>query len=556
MAVELQQFARRVTKISAQDNVAVALANLRAGDSIAMQGITVLVKTDVPIKHKVALRDFSRGDEIVMYGVTVGEATAPIQSGEVLTTANIRHSSAAFGDKKRSVVWEAPEVERWRERTFLGYHRADGQVGTRNYWLVIPLVFCENRNILALREAFEKELGVEPPQIYRSYVRDLVRLYRAGKADEIQQSELGEDMPGSQPAKLFPNLDGVRFLTHDMGCGGTRQDAQTLCGLLAGYIHHPNVAGATVLSLGCQNAQVSLLQAELQKRDRAATKPVLIFDQQQSNLESKMLSEAIRQTFLELIEANRLHRQPAPLSHLTIGLKCGGSDGFSGITANPAIGRVSDLIAALGGKSILSEFPELCGVEQNLIDRCTNEQIAGKFAGLMRTYAQRAEAVGSGFDKNPSPGNIKDGLITDAMKSAGAARKGGTSPVRDVLDYPEYATSPGLNLLCTPGNDVEAVTAQVGAGANIVLFTTGLGTPTGNPIAPVVKIATNSELARRMHDIIDIDTGKMISGMSNTEAMGDSILEEIIAFASGEVRTKAEQKMQEDFIPWKRGVSL
>ena len=214
------------------------------------------------------------------------------------------------------------------------------------------------------------------------------------------------------------------------------------------------------------------------------------------------------------------------------------------------------MIAALGGKTILSEFPELCGVEQNLIDRCTNENSAEKFATLMRTYAARAEAVGSGFDANPSPGNIKDGLITDAMKSAGAARKGGTSPVSDVLDYPEYATAAGLNLLCTPGSDVEAVTAQVGAGANIVLFTTGLGTPTGNPIAPVVKLATNSDLARRMHDIIDIDTGKIISGDTTIAEMGDLILEQVIRFASGAMHTKAEQKLQEDFIPWKRGVSL
>jgi len=554
--VILKQFEPSATIISAEDNVAVALTNLRVGDSLALRGIEVGVKTDVPIKHKIALRDFSVGDEIVMYGVAVGEATAPIQRGEAVTTANTRHRSAAFGNKTRTLAWQPPDVERWRDRTFRGYHRADGQVGTRNYWLVIPLVFCENRNILALREAFEKELGIEPPQIYRSYVRDLVGLYRAGKVDEIQQLELRLDEAVRDARQLFPNLDGVRFLTHDMGCGGTRQDARTLCGLLAGYIHHPNVAGATVLSLGCQNAQVSWLQEELHQRDPKSTKPVLIFDQQQSDLESKMLSEAIRQTFLGLIEANRCERRPAPLSHLTIGLKCGGSDGFSGITANPAIGRVSDLIAALGGKSILSEFPELCGVEQNLIDRCTDTAKAERFASLMRTYAQRAEAVGSGFDKNPSPGNIKDGLITDAMKSAGAARKGGTSPVRDVLDYPEHATSPGLNLLCTPGNDVEAVTAQVGAGANIVLFTTGLGTPTGNPIAPVVKIATNSELARRMHDIIDIDTGGIISGAATIESMGDSILEGIIKIASGEMLTKAERKMQEDFIPWKRGVSL
>jgi len=204
----------------------------------------------------------------------------------------------------------------------------------------------------------------------------------------------------------------------------------------------------------------------------------------------------------------------------------------------------------------LSEFPELCGVEQSLIDRCKNGEVADKFINLMRTYAARAEAVGSGFDMNPSPGNIKDGLITDAMKSAGAARKGGTSPVSDVLDYPQYATAPGLNLLCTPGNDVEAVTAQVGAGANIVLFTTGLGTPTGNPIAPVVKLSTNSELANRMHDIIDIDTGGVISSGTTIEQMGEVILEQVISIASGKTRTKAELKPQEDFIPWKRGVSL
>ncbi|HEY4979098.1 MAG TPA: UxaA family hydrolase, partial [Candidatus Acidoferrum sp.] len=356
--------------------------------------------------------------------------------------------------------------------------------------------------------------------------------------------------------RLFPNLDGVKFLTHEMGCGGTRGDARSLCGLLAGYICHPNVSGATILSLGCQNAEVSILQEEIRKRNANIQKPLLIFDQQKSSVESAMLTTAIRETFLELASANELQRAPAPLSALTIGLKCGGSDGFSGLSANPAIGHVSDLLAALGGKSILSEFPELCGAEQNLIDRCASDEAARKFITLMETYAARAEAVGSGFDMNPSPGNIRDGLITDAMKSTGAARKGGASPVMDVLDYPEYATKNGLSLLCTPGNDVEAVTAQVGAGANLVLFTTGLGTPTGNPIAPVIKISSNSEVAQRMHDIIDYDTGGIIRGEKTIEEMGEALLGEIARVASGEIRTKAEIKVQEDFIPWKRGVSL
>jgi altronate hydrolase len=269
-----------------------------------------------------------------------------------------------------------------------------------------------------------------------------------------------------------------------------------------------------------------------------------------------MLSDAIRDTFLALVDANKGSRVPAPLSQLCVGLKCGGSDGFSGISANPAVGHVSDLLASLGGRTILSEFPELCGVEQSLIDRCTRKEVADRFIQLMRDYALRAKAARSGFDMNPSPGNIKDGLVTDAMKSAGAARKGGTSPVTAVLDYPEYSTEPGLNLQCTPGNDVECVTAQVAAGANVVLFTTGLGTPTGNPVAPVVKISTNSDLARRMQDIIDVDAGPIISGEKSVEEMGESILESIIQIASGEIRTKAESLGQDDFTPWKRGVSL
>jgi altronate hydrolase len=343
---------------------------------------------------------------------------------------------------------------------------------------------------------------------------------------------------------------------HEGGCGGTREDANNLCGLIAGYIHHPNVAGATVLSLGCQHAQIAILRDEIHKRNPSFDKPLVVFEQQQTGSEQTMLSEAIRQTFLGLMKANESRRTDAPLSNLCVGLKCGGSDGFSGLSANPAIGHTADLLAALGGRTLLSEFPELCGVEQELIDRCASNEVANRFIRLMRSYGARAKAVGSGFEMNPSPGNIKDGLLTDAMKSAGAAKKGGTSPVTSVLDYPEYSTGEGLKLQCTPGNDVECVTAQVGAGANVVLFTTGLGTPTGNPIAPVVKLSTNSELAKKMADSIDIDTGSIISGESSIERMGEDILDLLIRVASGEVRTRAETKGQSDFIPWKRGVSL
>src|SRR5690606_34979037 len=352
------------------------------------------------------------------------------------------------------------------------------------------------------------------------------------------------------------NIDGIKFLTHQGGCGGTRQDSEALCALIAGYIHNPNVAGATILSLGCQNAQASVLLEKLHKINPQHSKPVIILEQQQEGTEQALLTKAIQETFMGLTEADQIQRQPAPLSKLTVGLECGGSDGFSGISANPAVGHASDLVVALGGKTILSEFPELCGVEQELINRCVSDETAERFVQLMRAYSARAEAVGSGFDMNPSPGNIKDGLITDAMKSAGAAKKGGTSPITDVLDYTEVAVKPGLNLLCTPGNDVESTTAMAASGCNIILFTTGLGTPTGNPVTPVIKVSSNSKLAEKMPDVIDIDTGSVIAGEKTIEQMGEEILDYIIEVASGNIIPKAVQLNQNDFIPWKRGVSL
>ena len=544
--------AAKVLQIDPRDNVLVALEPLNAGEPVAFSGATFLPLATIPAKHKFATEDLPVGSHVIMYGVVVGRVREAIPRGGLITTRNVAHDATDFARRDTQLHWTPPDISRWADRTFDGYHREDGQVGTRNYWLVIPLVFCENRNVEALREAFEEELGYARPKKYSQFVRTLVERHANRSPAHTSDQHPG---PASRD-RVFPNIDGIRFLTHEGGCGGTRQDAQALCGLLAGYIHHPNVAGATVMSLGCQHAQVSILMDELRKRDPAVSKPVLVFDQQQSGLESNLLTRAIEATFEGLVKANERLRRPSPVSKLTIGLKCGGSDGFSGLSANPALGRVSDMLAALGGSSILSEFPELCGAEQNLIDRCLDPEDADRFIQLMRDYNARAKAVHSGFEMNPSPGNIQDGLITDAMKSAGAARKSGTSPVCGVLDYPEYVTDKGLNLLCTPGNDVEAVTAQVGAGANLVLFTTGLGTPTGNPVAPVVKVSTNTRLAERMSDIIDFDTGAIIRGEGTLEETADSLMEKILDVASGKTLTKAEGLGQYDFIPWKRGVSL
>jgi len=548
--------AKAALKLHPEDNVLIALRDLRKGESVEADGHSFKLTSDVSAKHKFVVKVMAPGDPVFMYGVLVGRATQAIPQGSALNVLNIRHDALSFQEKTKEQSWNPPDISRWKERRFLGHQRADGQVGTRNYWLVVPLVFCENRNIETLKQAFEEELGFAPPKVYRRQVAEMAELYKQGKLEEIEHRRNEEGArPAAKPA-LFKNVDGIKFLMHQSGCGGTREDSHNLCGLIAGYLHHPNVAGATVLSLGCQNSQVSILREQVAARDPHFQKPLLVFEQQKSSSEFSMLSDAIRETFLGVAAVNESSRTPAPLSQLCIGLKCGGSDGFSGISANPAVGHVSDLVAALGGRTILSEFPELCGVEQALIDRTVDRQTADRFIQLMRDYAARAKAVRSGFEMNPSPGNIKDGLLTDAMKSAGAARKGGNSPVTAVLDYPEYSAKSGLNLQCTPGNDVECVTAQVGAGANVVLFTTGLGTPTGNPVAPVIKIATNSDLAKRMPDIIDVDAGPIISGEKSIEEMGETILEALIQVASGEMRTKAEVLGQDDFIPWKRGISL
>ncbi|MCG2460497.1 altronate dehydratase family protein [Flavobacteriaceae bacterium F89] len=544
-------------QIHPDDNVLAALRNLYKGDKVKHNGGEFVLATDTRAKHKFANRDLAVGESIIMYGTLVGKAVSPISKGETITTDNVVHASASYGVGSERSTWTAPDVTKWKGRTFMGYHRADGGVGTANYWLVIPMVFCENRNVEVMRSALLKSLGYDTNSDFIVDTETLVRQYRSGADEtELLGSDLIKTAAQIKQDRIFPNVDGIRFLNHDGGCGCDRGDSDALCHLLAGYVTNPNVAGATILSLGCQNAQFKIMEEAIMERDPDFSKPLYVLEQQKSKSERHFIEEAVKKTFLGLIEANKLERQPAPLSKLVMGLECGGSDGFSGISANPVLGYASDLLVALGGTTILSEFPELNGVEQELINRCKTKESAEKFSELMRAYSARATAVGSGFENNPSPGNIKDGLITDAMKSAGAAKKGGTSLVEDVLEYTEKSTKKGLNLLCTPGNDVESTTGLAGSGSNVICFTTGLGTPTGNPVAPVIKISSNNALNKRMKDIIDFNTGTIITGEDTIETKGAELLEYIIQVANGETVPAAVRLGQEDFIPWKRGISL
>ena len=551
------QIKNTVLKVHPNDNIIVALRDFRAEEMVMLEAESFQLREPIPIKHKFSAKHFNVGDTIIMYGVIVGKATREIPVGSRISTDNVVHAAQKFQIGERKTDWQKPITTAFEHLTFNGFHRKDGRVGTMNYWLVIPLVFCENRNIKVIQEAMNEQLGYGSTKDFAVNMDKLIQRYKEGAtAKELLEEQILETDTTSAQNRIFPNVDGIQYLTHEGGCGGIRQDSETLCRLLAGYITHPNVAGATILSLGCQNAQFEILKDSITNIDSQFEKPLFLLEQQQCNSEREFIAEAVKKTFVGLMEANKYVRSPASLDHLCLGLECGGSDGFSGISANPALGYTSDLIVHLGGKAILAEFPELNGVEQELISRCMTKPLAEKFATLMQTYARRAEEAGSGFHMNPSPGNIKDGLITDAMKSAGAAKKGGISPITDVLDYTEIATQPGLNLLCTPGNDVESTTGLAGSGANIILFTTGLGTPTGNPIVPVIKVASNHGLADRMRDLIDFNAGSIITGEDSIETSGIALLKYIIKVASGEITPAAVRLQQNDFIPWKRGISL
>lgn len=544
----------KVLKIHPLDNVLVALSDLAEGERVSYDNEEYTLREAVPAKHKFFTTTLDNSALVTMYGVTVGKIIASqVTRGQRMTTVNTKHAASPYAFKNIPYQWNTPDAGKFTNKTFNGYLRKNGTAGTANYWLFIPTVFCENRNMDVIKEALHNSLGYTVTKKYADYTHQLLEAFKNTGSFRIDEITLAG---AEKNNRVFPNIDGIKFLNHTGGCGGTRQDAETLSKLLAAYADHCNVAGITILSLGCQHLQVANLLANIKERNPGFDKPVLVFEQQQEESEEQLIKSAIRDTLEQLAIANGQQRVPVPLHQLCVGVKCGGSDGFSGISANPAVGYTADLIVALGGKVLLAEFPELCGAEQQLLDRCDDEQSANKFIQLMEAYNAQAHAAGSGFHMNPSPGNIKDGLITDAIKSTGACRKGGTSPVVDVLDYTEPATKPGLSLVCTPGNDVEATTGKAASGANIILFTTGLGTPTGNPVCPVIKVATNTGLANKMPDIIDIDTGGIIAGEKTIEQMGEEILEYVIKVASGEIIPKAVQLNQDDFIPWKRGVSL
>ena len=529
----------KILRIEETDNLIVALKDLVKDEVVTWKGVNYTLVTDIKAKHKFATEDLAVGDVVSMYGTAVAKATKPIKRGEVVTTDNIKHYAApVVMSTEQQYTWTAPDVSAFKGRTFKGYVREDGRVGTANYWLVLPLVFCENRNVNKVTDALNEALGYARIDL-KNYARQLV-------SKEVDT--LNNDRP-------FSHVDGVRTISVTSGCGGAGSDCQALSDVLAAYADHPNVAGITVFSLGCEKTQIEMFKESLKKRNPQFNKPAIYYRQQDWASEEAMMQDALKSTLAFLPEANKCVRTDVPLSKLKVGVKCGGSDGFSGISANPAMGIVSDYVVSLGGASALAEFPELCGAEGNIISRCDTIDKKQKFIDLMAKYEKVANFFDTSISDNPSWGNIKDGLITDAIKSTGAAKKGGSAPVTDVVDYSEPMAESGLSLVCTPGNDVDAVTGQVASGCNVVIFSTGLGTPTGNPIVPVIKIATNTEIAERLSDMIDFDCGPIIEGKPMHEVSME-LFEKVIATASGDYKVKSDTLEQYDFLFWKRSLDL
>lgn len=522
----------QLLKIHPEDDMAVALDDLAAGQSVAVDGETLTLLTPVPAKHKVYLRDMPAGALPRLYGMPAGRTTRPVRRGEAAEPDNL-------DGLRQAVDGPLPELPAWRPpdtaglpRTFLGFRRPDGRVGTRNLILVCYTVPCVRRSAERAVAAVRRAFGFEPEDPWTVYAR----------TGRLPESGGGGPVDG---------VDEIALLHHESGCGmADHGDPEALLRFLAGYVRHPNVAGAVVLGLGCEKTPVRLLREYVEP----TWKPVVYLEHQALGHENRLIAAAIDAVRELFPEAGRHRREEVPAGELVLGTKCGGSDGFSGLTANPALGVVSELLVALGGSVLLPEVPEMYGAELLLSARAVSPEVARQVLELVRGYAEYAARAGTHPAENPSLGNVREGLTTIQIKSLGAIQKAGHAPVQGVLRYAEPVPGPGLYLLETPGYDTLSTSALAASGATVIVFTTGLGTPLGNPVAPVVKVATNHRTAQRMPDIIDFDAGAVLDGVP-LEEVGRALYRLVLEVASG-TRTANERLGHRESAFWNRQVAL
>jgi altronate hydrolase len=493
--------------LHASDNIAVARVPLSPGQPLSVDGITVTLSDSVPAGHKVALRPIAAGESIVRYGQVMGRARTAIDAGQHVHTHNVAYEEIAFNYEYPSV--ELPVPTGRDAPTFLGYQRPDGRVGTRNYIAVVAASNCA-----------------------------------AHTAELIAESYSADQLPA--------NVDGVVAFPHGEGCGHTiGPDTNQLQRTLAGVLDHPNVSGAVILGLGCEVNQIDhYLGANAPRSGNLVGMTV------QGSGGTRPTVEHARRQIKDMIDrAAAEKRVETSASKIVLGLNCGGSDSFSGITANPALGVCSDMLSEIGASAVLAETPEIFGAEHLLVKRARNREVAERLLHYVEGYKAYLRRFGGSFDDNPSPGNKAGGLTNILEKSLGAVAKAGTAPMTDVVDYAERVRTPGFVFMNTPGYDPVSLTGLAAGGVNVIAFTTGRGSAIGFPTIPVVKISSNSHTYRQMTDNMDLNAGRIADGEATVSQVGREIFEMILRVASGD-RTCAERLGHKEFVPWRIGPVL
>lgn len=488
-------------KINESDNVIVALRELTAGESVMLADRTITASETIPAGHKMAVADIPAGAEVIKYGFRIGYAKDDIRAGQWVHVHNIK---TALGDLLEYTYEPVKtDVTKTAEATFLGYNRADGRVGVRNEVWVIPTVGCVNNIATA--------------------------------------------MAGAANGRIKGSVDEVVAFPHPYGCSQMGDDQEHTRTILADLINHPNAGGVLVLGLGCENSNIGELKKYIGNYDENRVKFLVCQECEDEMAEGAKLLD-------ELIDyASGFQREKISASRLIIGMKCGGSDGFSGITANPLVGKFSDILIGKGGTTILTEVPEMFGAETLLMNRCENKEVFAQTVKLINDFKQYFKDNHQTIYENPSPGNKKGGISTLEDKSLGCTQKSGSAAVRGVLSYGERVAAPGLNLLSAPGNDLVAATALAASGAHIVLFTTGRGTPFASPV-PTVKISSNSTLAGKKKNWIDFDAG-VLAEDAQLDEMGQKLFDYVIEVASGK-KVCSEKAGFHDMAIFKQGVTL
>ena len=490
-----------LVRIAPQDLVAVALRPLRAGETVAADGGTVTLREDIPMGHKTALREIRKGEAVIKYGFPIGEATEDIPAGAHVHTHNLR--TLLSGEKEYEWQPMNPQTRKTETAVFRGYPRGKGRPGIRNELWILPTVGCVNDVAKAL----------------------------AARAQQLTGG----------------SVEGVYAFPHPYGCSQLGDDQDNTRKVLANLATHPNAGGVLLLGLGCENSGIEQIRPWMGDYDESRVR-FLVCQETEDELEAGM-------KLLEELAARMRQdeRKPCGADQLVIGLKCGGSDGLSGITANPTIGIFSDLLTGMGGTTILTEVPEMFGAETILMNRCESRELFEKTVRLINDFKRYFEASGMPVYENPSPGNKAGGITTLEDKALGCTQKSGSSPVKGVLVYAEKAAAAGLNLLSAPGNDLVASTALAVSGAQMILFSTGRGTPFGCPV-PTVKIATNTQLAEKKRNWIDFNAGRLLEGRT-LEELGAELMEAVLETASGK-QTRNEQNGFHDLAIFKQGVTL